>query len=151
MSDRYSSIAGNRYEDEEERLTLRPAWRSYWQWYLLITIILYLTTYSEIWMIGLLSATILGAIVLILRYRNLFIVTSKRVISRIGLIARNTREIEIRHTRELSVRQGIVERILNFGNVEISSAASTGVEVIFTGIIAPQDLKEAIRCVRNGW
>jgi uncharacterized membrane protein YdbT with pleckstrin-like domain len=151
MSDRYSSIAGNRYEDEQQRLELRPAWRSYWKWYLAIIASFLFLADSELEEVGVIIAFILSVIVVILRFRYLFIVTSRRVISRVGLIARNTNEIEIRHTREYKVKQGIIERLLNYGDIEISSAASSGTEVVFSGIIAPQDLKEAIRTVRNGW
>ncbi len=150
MANRYAEIIGIREEDEIIHLTLRPAWRYYWKWYIAMLLLISLTVKSEIWMIGFCLSAMLFIAVIILRYRHLFTVTSKRVISRIGLIARNTNEIEIRHTRELSVKQGIVERILNYGNVEISSAASTGVEVMFIGITWPHDLKEAIRRVRDG-
>ena len=151
MSDRYSAITGNRYEDEEQRIELRPAWRSYWMWYLAIITCLIFFADSKHQEAGVLIAIILCVIVVILRFRYLFTVTSKRVISRTGLIAKNTNEIEIRHTREYKVKQGIVERILNYGDIEISSAAGSGVEVVFSNIIAPHDLKEAIRAVRNGW
>lgn len=151
MSNRYSLIAGNRYEDEQQCLELRPAWRSYWKWYIAIIIALLFLVGSGQVAGGLMIALVLSTIVILLRYRYLFIVTSRRVITRVGLIARNTAEIEIQHTREYKVKQGIVERILNYGDIEISSAAGPGTEVIFRRIIAPQDLKEAIRTVRNGW
>ena len=151
MSDRYASIAGNRYEDEEQRIELRPAWRSYWKWYLAIIVVLFFCSDSELLEGSITLSVMLSVIVVIMRFRYLFTVTSRRVISRVGLIARNTNEIEIRHTREFKVRQGIIERILNYGDIEISSAASSGAEVLFNGIISPQELKEAIRSVRNGW
>jgi len=151
MANKYDFIIGDRYEQEIKHLSLRPAWRYYWKWYLLIVIALSLIITTELKIAGFSVSLIVLAIVVIHRFRYVFIVTSRRVISRKGLIARNTDEIEIRHTREYSVRQGIVGRILNYGDIEISSAASTGVEVAFIGIISPQDLKEAIRSVRNGW
>ena len=151
MSDRYASIAGNRYEDEEQRIELRPAWRSYWKWYLAIIVVLFFCSDNELLEGSITLSVMLSVIVVIMRFRYLFTVTSRRVISRVGLIARNTNEIEIRHTREFKVRQGIIERILNYGDIEISSAASSGAEVLFNGIISPQELKEAIRSVRNGW
>lgn len=151
MSNRYSSIAGNRYEDEEQRIELRPAWRSYWKWYLAIITCLIFFADSEQQEVGVLIAILLSVTVVILRFRYLFTVTSRRVISRVGLIAKNTNEIEIRHTREYKVKQGIMKRLLNYGDIEISSAAGSGVEVIFKGIIDPHNLKEAIRTVRNGW
>lgn len=150
MANRYSTISGDRYEAEELRIELRPAWRSYWKWYLAITTCLIFFADSEQQEVGILISIIVIVTVVILRFRYLFTVTSRRVISRVGLIARNTNEIEIRHTREYKVKQGIIERLLNYGDIEISSAASAGTEVVFYSVIAPQELKEAIRSVRNG-
>jgi uncharacterized membrane protein YdbT with pleckstrin-like domain len=105
---------------------------------------------TEFWLCGIMVSAMIALSVAVYRYRYTFTVTSHRVIVRRGLIARDTNEIEIRHTREYKVRQGILERILNYGDIEISSAAGTGTEVRFFGIVSPHDLKEAIRGVRNG-
>ena len=57
-------------------------------------------------------------------------------------------ELKYRHIREIRVRQDIVERLLNYGNVEISTAAGAGTEVILMGIAYPHDFKEALRHLR---
>jgi uncharacterized membrane protein YdbT with pleckstrin-like domain len=150
MADKYAHITGNAWEDEITHLRLRPVWRYYWKAYMFIIVVLSLTVETENWIAGLVVSLITITGILIHRYRLLFTVTSKRVMMRVGLIAKNTDEVEIRHTRELAVRQGIIERILKYGDIEISTAAGTGAEVIFIGISHPQDLKEAIRHVRNG-
>ena len=150
MADKYAHIIGNTQENEINHLRMRPVWRYYWKAYIFIAVVLSLTKETEIWKAGIIVSILILLGILIHRYRLLFTVTSKRVIMRVGLIAKNTDEVEIRHTRELAVRQGVMERILNYGDVEISTAAGTGAEVIFTGISYPDDLKEAIRHVRNG-
>jgi len=147
---RYSMIIGEGEVDETEHLRMRPVWRYYWRWFAFILVVMLFAIDRGVWGYGLIISLMIFSIVVILRYRLLFTVTSRRVIMRVGLIAKNTNEVEIRHTREFRVRQGIVERILNFGDVEISTAAGTGPEVIFTGISAPHDLKEALRHVRDG-
>ncbi len=61
------------------------------------------------------------------------------------MIARNTNEIQLRHIRAINVRQGIIERLLGIGTIEMSSAAGGGVEVLFKGIRDPYGMKEKIR------
>lgn len=82
------------------------------------------------------------------RYRRLYTVTAQRIIMRIGLIANNTNEMEIRHIRGINVRQGVIERMLGVGTLEIISAADGGAEVVFTGIRHPNAVKELIRGLR---
>lgn len=146
---KYSSIMIDG-DGETVRLELRPAWRSLWKWYAIVAMIVIFSAEADLTSAGITLSFIILSLGIIIRYRKLYTVTSKRVIFRDGLIARNTKEVEIRHTRELQVRQGIVERILNYGTVEVSTAAGIGPAVIFSAILYPQDLKEAIRHVRNG-
>ena len=82
------------------------------------------------------------------RYRRLYTVTDQRLIMRIGLIARNTNEMEIRHIRGINVRQNVIERLLGIGTLEIISAADGGAEVIFGGVRDPFGLKDRIRALR---
>ncbi len=147
---RYAIIMGAVSDRETVHLELRPAWRSFWPGYALIVVVIAFSAGADALTAGLILSVIAFSVIVIIRYRSLYIVTSKRVILRVGLIARNTREVEIRHTRELQVRQGIIERLMNYGAVEVTTAAGTGPAVIFSAIVCPHDLKEAIRHVRNG-
>ena len=58
------------------------------------------------------------------RYRYLFTVTEDRVISREGLIARNTTEMRVKHIRSMMVRQGLLERLLGIGTLISVSIAT---------------------------
>ena len=46
--------------------------------------------------------------------------TNKRIITKYGVISRNTDEIKIDAIESIDVRQGILGRIFNFGNLVIS-------------------------------
>ena len=46
--------------------------------------------------------------------------TDKRIITKYGIISRNTDEIKIDAIESIDVRQGILGRIFNFGNLVIS-------------------------------
>jgi uncharacterized membrane protein YdbT with pleckstrin-like domain len=82
------------------------------------------------------------------RYRRTYMVTDQRVIMRIGLIARNTNEMEIRHIRGINVRQSVLDRLLGIGTIEINSAADGGAEVVFGGVRDPFGVKDRIRELR---
>lgn len=82
------------------------------------------------------------------RFKRLYTVTNHRVIIRVGLIARNTNEMDIRHIRGINVRQNILERILGIGTIEIISAADGGAEVVFSGVRDPFSVKDSIRALR---
>jgi len=147
---RYAYIQRENPDHETFHLHLRPVWRSYWKGFSLSLLLLgVMNIWGETIMGILLSFSILVSI-LFRRYRRLFIVTSKRVMARIGLISIHLNEVEIRHSREFRIRQGIMGRLMRYGIFEISTAAGTGPEVIFTNVGYPNDLKEAVRNVRNG-
>ncbi len=85
----------------------------------------------------------------ILRLRHLFTITNDRIITREGLIARNTNEMKVRHIRSMHVRQGAVERLLGLGTLTMISAADGEAAVVFKGIRDPQTVKEMIRKTGN--
>lgn len=89
-----------------------------------------------------------GLLVVYGRYRRTYMVTDQRVIMRIGLIARNTNEMEIRHIRGINVRQSLLGRLLGIGTIEIISAADGGAEVVFGGVRNPFGVKDRIRALR---
>ena len=83
----------------------------------------------------------------IFRFRYLFTCTEQRIITREGLVARNTNEMQLRHIRAINVRQGVIERILGIGTIIFISAVERDATVVFKGIWDPQGMKERIRSV----
>jgi len=91
---------------------------------------------------GILALCLMMGISGILRFRYLFTCTEERIITQVGLIARDTSEMRLRHIRTINVRQGIIERILGIGTVVFSSVADGEGAVIFKEIGDPQGVKE---------
>ncbi|HYA36961.1 MAG TPA: PH domain-containing protein [Candidatus Methylomirabilis sp.] len=58
-----------------------------------------------------------------------------------GLIARKVRSIRVRDLRNINVNQTLAQRLLGIGNVEFSSSAGSGVEVVFFGVSRPMRVK----------
>ncbi|NOZ69999.1 MAG: PH domain-containing protein [Deferribacteres bacterium] len=85
----------------------------------------------------------------IFRSRWYFSVTTDRVITQVGLIGRNTKEIRLRHIRTINTSQGPLERILGIGTTIFISAADGEAAVVFKGIRDPQGVKEMIRTLQG--
>jgi len=82
------------------------------------------------------------------RYRSLYTVTNQRVIMRVGLISNEIKEMELRSIRVMNVHQGIFERLLGVGTVEIISVADNQANVVFQGISNPVSVKEKVRTIK---
>ena len=131
--------------DEKTIYRERPSWLNYYVLYIMGIIISGITFKAGEISGGLIILLITGMLAALFRFRYLFIVANDRIITRVGLIARNTTEMRIRHIRTTMVRQNIVERLLDIGTLITISAAEGEAAVIFKGISEPQGVKERIR------
>ena len=134
--------------NEEERIFLyqsRPSWLNYIYLYIAGIILFIFFANMRSADIGTLVLIVLIILSIILRYRYLYTITDHRIIMRVGLIARNTNEIVTRHIRAINVRQSIVERLLDIGTIEFSTAAGEGIEVRFKGIREPYKVKNVVK------
>ena len=97
--------------------------------------------------VGVLMALAYGAgLILIIwaildRRSRVFTVTTRRVMSRSGIVAKSTQELAMAEVCSIDVQQGIIERILGLGTVQIGS---TGTAVQFSGIPGALRVKEVI-------
>jgi uncharacterized membrane protein YdbT with pleckstrin-like domain len=76
-------------------------------------------------------------------------ITDKRTIQRRGLFSKHTTEVVHRDVRNIQVSQSIFQRIFDVGNLGISSAGQSGVEIQFNGLRDPEDVKMMIDRYRN--
>ena len=129
--------------NEEERILYqsRPSWLNYIYLYIAGIVLFILFANKGSTDIGTLVLIVLIILSVILRYRYLYTITDDRIIMRVGLIARNTNEIFLKHIRAVYVRQRIIERLLDIGTIKFSSAAGEGVEVEFKGIRNPYGVR----------
>jgi uncharacterized membrane protein YdbT with pleckstrin-like domain len=72
------------------------------------------------------------------------IVTNERVTLRMGILSKNIREVFLSDIRSVQINQRFMQRILNTGHVEISSAASSDAEIRIDGIPNPNKVKDLI-------
>ena len=133
----------------------RPAWRK--QWGAVITACLlfffvigiaagmFATDLGEYGVAALVVAVILLFALLIpvlyRRYVWRYTIDDENIESRYGIIARDMKSIRIRDLRNINVKQSFFQRLFGMGDVEFSTAAGGGVEVVFFGVLDPLSVK----------
>jgi membrane protein YdbS with pleckstrin-like domain len=76
-------------------------------------------------------------------------ITRQRIIYRTGIFTKNTNEVWHTDVRNVLVRQGPLQRLLNCGQIDISTAAQADVEISADGFENHQKLADYIREFRK--
>lgn len=76
---------------------------------------------------------------------NRYRLTSQRLFLRTGVIARHSEEVELFRIKDVSVRQGVLHRIVGAGNVTVLSSDDSTPYLVLRGIPNPNETKELIR------
>ncbi len=71
--------------------------------------------------------------------------TTQRLFVQKGLIAKHLEELELFRVKDVTVRQGILQRILGFGTIIVFSTDDSNPQTVMIGIKKPIDVKETIR------
>jgi membrane protein YdbS with pleckstrin-like domain len=82
---------------------------------------------------------------------HLFVFERERVVHHLGLLSLTYNVPSVRYfdIRALQVNQGLLGRLLNFGDIELSTAAQDRAEVIIKGVYAPLALAQFIDEMRS--
>jgi uncharacterized membrane protein YdbT with pleckstrin-like domain len=93
-----------------------------------------------------------GAGNIIFRIYNVrYVIDSRGIEAKVGILAMNQRITRVRFEdiRSVETEQTMLERILNIGDVEIGTAATGDIEIIFQGIAAPTEVQDMIQSERD--
>ena len=107
------------------------------------------------WFFGILFLPVFGLGLLFIIYAILdqktrvYTHTTRKVISKVGIISRKTHEVAIRDIRSINMNQSILERIFGLGSVQIGSAGTGGVEVEFKGVTKPAMVRDGVRKTKD--
>lgn len=74
-------------------------------------------------------------------------VTNKRVICKTGIISRKSEEMKLASIETVEIDQGILGRILGYGNIHISGRGIS--DVVLRAVKDPMAVKRAIESVSN--
>ncbi|MCZ7384563.1 MAG: PH domain-containing protein [Candidatus Methanoperedens sp.] len=112
-----------------------PSWIGYF-WGFVIALITIWTIIIPIIVIG---------IIYLDRSSRKYAITNKRVIGRRGIVSEDFKSSTFKHITSLRVKQGIIGKIFNFGNIIIDTSGSgSGFEFIWRYVNNPVQVKNEI-------
>ena len=137
------------------RYAARPAWHNQWWQIAVAAAVPVMFGLAIIWGERYFSGATLRAVlavpaavfvylIIVVVYRRYswhYTIDGETIESRQGLIARKLQSIRIRDLRNINLKQSLMQRLLNVGDVEFSSAGGGGVEVVFLGVSDPTAVK----------
>lgn len=82
------------------------------------------------------------AAVACLRYR--YELTTRRAVTREGLVSRHTSEIQLDDVRNVVVQRSVADRLLGLGSISLSTAGQAGMEITFRSIRDPQRVADLV-------
>lgn len=122
-------------KDENIIFTGSPAWIGYF-WFFVIALITIYTIIIPIIVVGIIYLT---------KSSTIYAITNKRVIGRSGIISEDFKSSTFKHITSLRVKQGIIGKLFNFGNITIDTSGSGfGVEFIWRYVNNPVQVKNEI-------
>jgi uncharacterized membrane protein YdbT with pleckstrin-like domain len=138
---------------------VRRAWRAQWAALTGVVILMLLLVTAVVGWIAAYNRPELGVIARILlvlfligigivvyrHYQWKFTIDDVNIESARGIIGRNINSIRIRDLRNINLRQSLVQRLLNIGDLEFSSAGGDDVEVRFHDINDPVGTKRHVQ------
>jgi hypothetical protein len=100
-------------------------------------------------LVGLLCLVVVGIVMYAIEWLRCsatrVVVTTDRTTLRTGILSRQTNEVRHADLRNVQVRQSAMQRLVNVGTLELSSAGQSNVEISVAGIPDPQGIAELIR------
>jgi len=73
-----------------------------------------------------------------------YVITDKSVYKKTGILSRSVSEVEYEKVQNTSFSVGVVGRYFDYGNVDISTAGGSGVEMTLRGVTEPQDIQKRL-------
>ena len=103
--------------------------------------------YLGFYIIGaLLVPLVVGILVLIWavldRKHCVYTISNKRVTRTRGIIGKDYSEVDLKDIRNVIVKYGVIDRLFGIGNVGISSAGQSDIEIVFTGVRNPNTVRD---------
>ena len=132
---------------EEVLIRTRPAWSSFWVFFLGLLVCgvgPFLKENPPLRPVtGLIFAAVF-ALIILRRWSNIYTLTNRRLLVEEGLIARDTTEIKLRDVSEVEVHQGLTSRLGGTGHLLIRSRLPDQSNILVYGQPDHVGLKERI-------
>jgi uncharacterized membrane protein YdbT with pleckstrin-like domain len=135
-----------------------PSWRSIVSFYLMGVLLVAVAVVIGILAgqggIGAAAAAVILVVVLIVgwlkRITTRYLITNRRMQIRRGLIAKHVEETRVDRVVDVTVRQGVLDRLLQIGSVDFDNASAQQGDLFrFAGIAQPEKVVRAIDLVHE--
>lgn len=136
----------------------RPAWRAYfgiWMLWLIGSLVgLYLahkyTVEDSFWRKALWMLIGASAIVLLVREALVILgqryrLTTQRLFLHRGILTQVTDQLELVRVEDVRLRQGVIDRLVNTGDIEIISSDETDNKLVLQSVCTPAEVAEHVR------
>lgn len=80
----------------------------------------------------------------VIRQATKYLITDERLHIRQGIIARSIHETRLSRVQDVSIEQGVFERILRIGKADFDTAADRDDQFVFRGIANPDQVRAAV-------
>jgi uncharacterized membrane protein YdbT with pleckstrin-like domain len=130
-----------------------PSWRSILSFYLMgllvVAAAVVIGVVADKTGIGAAAAAVILLIVLLVgwlrRLTTRYLITSRRLQIRRGLVAKHVEETRVERVVDVTVHQGVLDRVLRIGAVDFDNASAQQGDLFrFAGIASPEDVVRAI-------
>jgi uncharacterized membrane protein YdbT with pleckstrin-like domain len=142
-------------EDEHTLFTEKPAMRAYlgrmigagiWSAIgIVVLLVIKFNAFASIVLPPLVIGGITALGIWIETHSTEYKLTTQRFFLKKGLIAKHVDELELFRVKDVTVDQGIIQRMLGFGSVMILSTDDSTPKIVMHGIAKPTEVKELIR------
>ena len=86
---------------------------------------------------------------LIRRIATTYSISNQRLNIRRGIIARHVQETRLDRVQNVNTRQGVLERILQFGTVDFDTAGTGDSDFAFVGVAQPEKVMAAVEAAQR--
>jgi uncharacterized membrane protein YdbT with pleckstrin-like domain len=94
--------------------------------------------------IALIAVAVVNLLIVYLKWRTTdFVLTSDRLVTRSGILSRNSREIPLERINDLSCHQSLFERVIHAGDLMVESGGELG-QSTFHNFGDPFELQNAV-------
>ncbi|MDR1730573.1 MAG: PH domain-containing protein [Synergistaceae bacterium] len=140
--------------EQGTKQVFKPAWRSFY-WHILGMIAAFVIAVAisvkkpDWWEITWIAfagvVVLLAADMVIRRLRVALSVSPDEVALEEGIISHHSIEISTRSIRTIQVRQNVIQRILNIGNIQIASSGTEEYEICISNLPSPHAIRDIMQ------
>ncbi len=130
-------------QNKKDDLILKVHPGAYWEYYGLVALLVlgaFFVSFKY-----LIIAVISFGIVEFFRRAETIHISNENIVREFRFLTTGRTIVDYSKIQDITINQGIIDRIIGIGNLKINTAGSPGIEIIFSGVKNPRKIEELIR------